>query len=310
MPLCHSSPDEFLFCIFAKATRLDWNDLKLFLAVARLGSIRGAAEELGLNQSTVNRRLEVLEHALKLQLFDATTRGHVLTAQGQALVDVAAPMQGQADAVVQAATLFARQSGGVVKLTAAPAIFGSLLGPVLAAFNQQHPDVSLSYDESERTLDLFAGDADIALRAGWTAPDDTFVSVWLQDHPWTAYCSPAYASKRGMPAQISDLSGHDVVRLGGKVGEGKGNQWFMAQTANARSAGLAEGVVSMRHILTAGLGVGILPTVIGDDQPGLVRCFGPVPELMASMWLVTTPQMSRDPRIKAFAALAKKMLRP
>ena len=104
---------------------MDWNDLKLFLAVARFGSIRAAAEELGLNQSTVNRRLEVLEHALKLQLFDATTRGHVLTAQGQALVDAAAPMQAQADAVVQAATLLARQTGGILKLTAAPAVFSS-----------------------------------------------------------------------------------------------------------------------------------------------------------------------------------------
>lgn len=289
---------------------MDWNDLKLFLAVARFGSIRAAAEELGLNQSTVNRRMDVLEHALKLQLFDATTRGHILTAQGQALVDAAAPMQAQADAVVQAARLLARQSGGVLKLTAAPALFGSFLGPILAAFQQQHPDVSLSYDESESALDLFAGEADIAVRAGWTAPDDRFVSVLLDYHPWTAYCSPAYAAKRGMPTQISDLCGHDIVGLGGKVGQGKGNQWFMEQATTARSAGLAENVASMKNILAAGLGVGILPTAIGDDAPGLVRCFDPVPEMMASMWLVTTPQMARDPRIKALTALAKKMLRP
>lgn len=289
---------------------MDWNDLKLFLAVARFGSIRAAAEELGLNQSTVNRRLEVLEHALKLQLFDATTRGHVLTAQGQALVDAAAPMQAQADAVVQAATLLARQTGGILKLTAAPALFSSFLGPVLAAFHQQHPGVNLSYHESERTLDLFAGEADIAVRAGWTPPDDRFASVRLQDHPWAVYCSPAYAAQRGMPAQISDLCGHDIVRLEGLVGKGRGNQWLMAQMVNARLSGLAESVTSMQKILAAGLGVGILPTVMGDDQPGLVRCFDPVPELMASMWLVTTPQMSRDPRIKAFTALAIKMLRP
>ena len=221
---------------------MDWNDLKLFLAVARFGSIRAAAEELGLNQSTVNRRLEVLEHALKLQLFDATTRGHVLTAQGQALVEAAAPMQVQADAVVQAATLLARQTGGILKLTAAPAVFRSFLEPVMAAFLQQYPGVNLSYHESERTVDLFAGEADIAMRAGWTAPDDTFVSVWLDYHPWAVYCSPAYAAKRGMPAQIGELYGHDIVRLEGMVGQGRGNQWFMAQAVNARISGLAEGV--------------------------------------------------------------------
>lgn len=289
---------------------MDWNDLKLFLTVARFGSIRAAAEDLGLNQSTVNRRLEVLEHALKLQLFDATTRGHVLTTQGQALVDAAAPMQLQADAVMQAATLLARQSGGILKLTAPAGLFSLFLGPVLAAFHQQHPGVNLSYHESERTLDLFAGQADIAVCAGWTPPDDRFASVRLQDHPWTVYCSPAYAAQRGMPAGISDLCGHDIVRLEGLVGQGRGNQWFMAQAAHARSAGLAESVTSMQKILAAGLGVGILPTVMGDDQPGLVRCFDPVPELMTSMWLVTTPQMARDPRIKALTALAKKMLRP
>ena len=289
---------------------MDWNDLKLFLAVARFGSIRAAAEELGLNQSTVNRRLEVLEHALKLQLFDATTRGHVLTAQGQALVDAAAPMQAQAEAVAQTALLMARRMAGTLKITAPQTMFKEHVAPVIAEFHLSHPDVHLNYDGSERLLDLLAGEADIAFRAGDVPPDPRFRADKMQDHLWAIYCSAAYAARRGVPTSVAGLAGHDVVALGGRIGQRPGNQCFMAQLAGAQVTGIAEGVPNMQQILLAGLGVGTLPCITGDAEPDLQRCFAPLPELTTALWLVTTAEQSRDPRVQAFVSLAIKMLRP
>ena len=288
---------------------MDWNDLKLFLAVARIGSIRAAAEELGLNQSTVNRRLEVLEHALKLQLFDATTRGHVLTAQGQALVDAAAPMEAQADCVAQTAQLLARRMTGSLKITAPQALFKRHIAPIIAEYHQTHPDVYLNYDESERIFDLAAGEADIAFRAGPLPPSDQFWSTKAQDHAWAVYCSPAYAARRGMPANMADLRNHDVVALGGAIAQGPGNQWYMARLAGVKVSAIAEGVNSMQKVLSAGLGVGIMPCISADDEPGLQQCFDPIPELTSALWLVTTHELSRDPRVKAFVALALKRMK-
>lgn len=282
---------------------MNWDDLKLFLAVARLGSIRAAAQEMGVNQSTVNRRLECLEHALKVTLFDATTRGHVLTAQGQAMVEAATPMQVAADTVVQAAHLASRQMAGSLKITGPQALFQNHIAPILAQFHQSHPGIHLQYDDNERILDLLAGEADIAFRAGWIAPDDRLWSVKWQENPWAIYCSPAYAALRGKPTCITDIYNHDLVHLGGVIGNGPGAQWFMGQLPDIKISGLAESVNSMQKILTAGLGVGMLPKLAGETS-GLTRCFDLPPEINANVWLVTTHALSRDNRVKAFVALA------
>jgi DNA-binding transcriptional LysR family regulator len=285
---------------------MNWDDLKLFLAVARLGSIRAAAQEMGVNQSTVNRRLECLEHALKVTLFDATTRGHVLTPQGQAMVEAATPMQIAADTVVQAAHLASRQLAGSLKITAPQAMFQKDLAPLIAEFHHSQPGIHLHYDDNERILDLLAGEADIAFRAGWHPPDARLWSTKLQDHPWAVYCSPAYAALRGKPERIADIYNHDLVRLGGLVGIGAGTQWFMDQLPGIKISGLAEGVNSMQKTLMAGLGVGLLPHISGEgERSGLTRCFDLPPEMNSHMWLVTTHALIRDDRVKAFVALAK-----
>lgn len=289
---------------------MDWNDLKLFLTVARLGSIRAAALELGVNQSTVNRRLAVLEHAVKLRLFDATTRGHVLTAQGLALAEAAAPMQAQAEAVAQAAQLLTRRMTGTLKITAPQTLFKEYVAPVIAEFHLTHPDVHLNYDGSERLLDLIAGEADIAFRAADVPPDARFRADKVQDHLWTVYCSTAYAARRGVPGSVADLAGHDVVALGGRIGQRPGNKWFMQQIAAAKVTGIAEGVPNMQQVLLAGLGVGTLPCITGDAEPGLQQCFAPLPELTTALWLVTTAEQGRDPRVQAFVALVLRRMRP
>ena len=288
---------------------MDWDDLKLFLSVARLGSIRAAALELGVNQSTVNRRLEVLEQAVKLRLFDVTTRGHVLTAQGLALAGAATPMQAQAEAVAQAAHRLTRRMTGTLKITAPQTIFKEHVAPVIAEFHLSHPDVHLNYDGSERLLDLIAGEADIAFRAADVPPDPRFRADKVHDHLWAIYCSPAYAARRGVPGSVADLAGHDVVALGGRIGQRPGNEWFMQQIAAAKVTGIAETVPNMQQILLAGLGLGTLPCITGDAEPGLQRCFAPLPELTTTLWLVTTAEQSRDPRVQAFVALALRRMR-
>lgn len=299
----------FCFADLQRWPWVDWNDLKLFLTVARLGSIRAAAQALGVNQSTVNRRLDCLEHALGLTLFDITTRGHVLTVQGRALADAAAPMQDQAEVVLRMAQGLTRKLTGTLKITAPQALFKDSIAPIIAEFHHCHPHIHLSYDDSERVLDLLAGEADIAFRAGWVRPDDRFWSARACDHLWAVYCSHAYAERRGVPGGLGDLHGHDLVSLGGPVGLGQGNQWFMARLSGISIAGVAEGVNSMQKILMAGLGVGILPCVSGDQEPRLLRCFDPLPEMTSHLWVVTTPVLSRDPRVKAFTDLALKRMR-
>lgn len=283
---------------------MDWNDLKLFLAVARTGSIRGAATELGVNQSTVNRRIDVLEHHLNLVLFDRSTRGFALTEQGRAIADVAAPMETDAARVLTEAEHLRRSLRGTLKITAPQTVGVLFVAPIIEAFRSLYPDVLVEYDGSEKRFDLHAGEADVAFRAGFAEPDPSHAFDLVNQHHWGVYCSPTFAQQHGMPACMEDIRHFAVVALSGSIGGGPANEWFMRHVDPARISGVASSVPNMANILHAGLGVGILPVVSAFQEKTLCMCFGPIPELTSRMWLVTTPEARRKPRVAAFVKVA------
>lgn len=283
---------------------MDWNDLRLFLAVARLGSIRAAAAELGVNQSTVNRRMDVLEHDLNLVLFDRSTRGFVLTAQGSAMAEAAAPMQAQADRVRAEAERLRRTLTGRLKLTAPHSVGVAFIAPIIEAFTARHPQVLVEYDGSERRYDIAAGEADIAFRSTFEAPGPALAFDLLAEQPWGVYCSRNFAARHGKPACLEDLGRFPVVALGGAVGGTPQHESFMRHVDPARISGVAASVPNMRNVLHSGLGVGVLPYLAADLEENLCLCFGPLPELTARMWLVTTHDARREPLVAAFVKIA------
>lgn len=288
---------------------MDWNDLRLFLAVARLGSIRAAAADLRINQSTVNRRMDVLEHDLDLVLFDRSTRGLVLTDVGRSIAAVADPMQAQADRVKAEADRQRRAVGGVLKITAPHVIGATLVAPILEAFRQGCPDVLVEYDGSERTYDLQAGEADVAFRAGFATPDPSLAFDLLFEFAWAVYCSRSFAARHGMPACAQDLERFPMVALGGGVGSAPPVREFMRHAGDRRICAVAGSVPNMRNILHADLGVGLLPMIAARHEPELQMCFGPIDALRSPMWLVTTPEARRQPRVAAFVKVAIRWFR-
>jgi DNA-binding transcriptional LysR family regulator len=287
-----------------KGPMFDWNDIRLFLSVARTGSTRAAAQELGLNQTTVARRMEVLEHELSLRLFDRTTRGHRLTEQGQALCETAQPMREAAEAVERRARALGRTLSGTIRITAAEVVFSHLVAPVVAEFRREHPEVQVEYDSSEGFLDLAAGEADLAFRATVAPSDERLFGQKLGEVAWAVYCSRAYAAANGMPACIGEVRNHAVVAFTGPVGRRPGDLWFMSHADPARVAGTSNTVSNVTAVLRTGAGVGCLPCFHADAEPLLVRCFPPPPEMTTAIWLLTTPERRRVPQIEAFIGLA------
>lgn len=283
---------------------MDWNDLKLFLAVARLGSIRAAASELGVNQSTVNRRMDVLEHDLNLVLFDRSTRGFVLTGQGSAVAETAAPMQAQSDRIRVEAERLRRCLTGTLKITAPHSVGITYIAPIIEAFSARYPQVLVEYDGSERRFDIAAGEADIAFRYAYDEPDASLAFDLMDEQPWGVYCSRSFAERHGMPACLADLGRFPVVALGGAIGSTPQHEGFMRDLGPARISGVAASVPNMRNVLHSGLGVGVLPYLAADLEANLCLCFGPLPGLTSWMWLVTTPEARRETRVAAFVKIA------
>lgn len=282
----------------------DWNDIRLFLAVARAGSTRAAAQELGLNQTTVARRMEVLEHGLKLRLFERTPRGHRLTDQGRTIAEAAEPMREAAEAIRRKAQAVGRALSGTIRITASEVVFNAFVTGLVAEFRRKHPEVQIESDSSEHFLDLAGGEADIAFRGTLKPTDERLVGQKLCDVAWSVYCSRAYADAHGMPRRIEEVRDHDVIAFVGPVGKRPGDLWFMSYADPARVVGSSNTVLNMISHLRAGLGVGCLPCFHGDLERDLLRCFPPSPEMQTAIWLLAAPDRRRIPQVDAFVRLA------
>lgn len=282
----------------------DWDDIRLFLAVSRAGSALAAARALGLNQTTVTRRIDALEHALGLSLFERLNRGYRLTEEGRALSEAAARMAAAAEEFGSAAEAQSRQVRGTIRITAPEIIFAQLVAPIVAEYREKFPEVLFEYDSSEVLVDLVNGEADVAFRSTEQAHNERLVAQKLAEMYWTAYCSRDYAERHGMPRSPAEVQSHRVVVFGGPAAQRRGHLWFMSQVDPARIAGQSNTVLNMASVLRAGEGVGILPCLLGDQDPLLVRCFPPVPELNATLWLLTSPEKRQIPRIARFVELA------
>lgn len=282
----------------------DWGDMRLFLEVAKAGSAAGAARVVGVNQTTLSRRMTALEHHLGLTLFVRASVGFTLTEEGQALYLAAQQMAEAADKVMLLANAQRRALSGTIRVTAPEAIFAVFLAPIIAEFRQAHPEVRISYDASGAFADVVNGDVDIAFRATEKAIDERLMAQKVGEIGWGLYCSDRYAQMRGRPERLQDLPGHSIVAYEGQVAEREGNFWFMRQVNPAQVDGYSNTVINMANILRAGLGVGLLPCFQGDGEPGLQRCCGPFPQARSLLWMLSAPSQRRVPRVDAFARLA------
>ncbi|MFL6830362.1 MAG: LysR family transcriptional regulator [Sphingomicrobium sp.] len=278
---------------------LDWNDLKFFLAVAREGSTLAAGRALRVSQTTVARRIAALEAALKLPLFDRRQAGYVVTPAGAELLDKAEQVEAAALGFADAAEVRTRELTGTVCMTTHEMFTATLLAPMLRQLHELHPEIVIEFDTSERNLDLGAGEADIAIRStGAKQQPAGVVGRRICKDDWTLYCSRDYAEKHGLPRTKDDLKRHTLIGGGGP------NLW-RHYLAWLRELGLEENVAvhhaSATGLLSgvrSGLGIGVLPCVIADAEPDLVRCFPPREGHGRMLWLLTHERVRHTPRVR------------
>lgn len=279
---------------------MQWDDLRYVLAVARTGSAMRAAGVLGVNQTTVLRRLDAVEAALGVAVFERSTSGQVLTRAGRLVAEAAERMEEQARRLDTALAAQRRTLTGSVRLTTSEVLAGRLVAPCMRTFHALYPGIPVELITTDDRLNVAAGEADVALRASARPEGAGIVAQRLPDLDWTVYCSRGYAAERGLPESRAALRGHDVVGLEGRMGQLPGWRWLSAATPGAAIVVRSNSFVSLVSNLKAGLGIGALPTIIGDAEPDLVRCLAPPPELKAELWLIVREELKAEPHIRAF----------
>ena len=257
------------------AMSLDWNDLQYFLSVARGGSTLAASRELRVSQTTVARRITALEQAVGLTLFEKRPAGYALTASGAELLAHAEAVEAAATRFDNAAGASTRDLSGTVRLTTEEILSMTVLAPMLRELHDMHPRIHIELDSAQTIRDLGAGEADIALRSTSQSQPAGVVGRALCKDDWTLYCSREYASRHGVPKNKDELKNHSLV------GGGGGNLW-RAYSAWIKELGL-EDQVAVQHGSSAGLlsgvrsgfGIAVLPCMVGDGDPDLIRCLPP-----------------------------------
>lgn len=277
-----------------------------FARAASLGSYTAAARSLGISPSAVSKSVQRLEQHLGLTLFNRTTRSLTLTAEGRDLNERALRLLRAAEEIEQAAVASQSEPAGTLRVAASLPIGVYILAPALPRFRERYPELSVDLRLDDRFVDLVEEGIDVALRVG-DLGDSRFLSKRLSPHRVSAFASPAYLARRGVPRHPDELAGHDLVnfrfqssgqafswqfRIGGRNVEMQPNAGLVADVSDAVGA-----------IVAAGAGIGMSPTFVaapyvarGELVP-ILQAFAVERSSIIAVW----PQGRRlNPNVRAF----------
>lgn len=277
---------------------MDWDDLKITLAIARHGSLNAAARALGTTQPTVSRRLDGLEQRVGVKLFERAANGLSPTPLCAALVESLSQMEDGARAVER--RIAARDTGlqGLITVTSLAWFGDDVLAPLLARFCAQHKLVSIDLINDPRRFNLSRGEADIALRIG-TFDQADLVERKMADVSYGLYASREYLDRHGPPDFDKGCDGHRVVTLVDSPIKVVPMEWLKAIAPKARSVLQTNGMQSHIASAEAGEAMAALPRVLGDRRSGLVRFEPPLAEPFQAVKLGVHADMRDTPRIRA-----------
>jgi DNA-binding transcriptional LysR family regulator len=280
---------------------IDWSDLRFVLAVARTGSALRAAQLLGVNQTTVMRRIDQLEAAIGADLFERKQSGYHLTSLGERVAAAAARIGDEVTALESMIGAEQRTLSGRVRFTASEALASCVVAPLLADFRKGQPGITIELVVDDRRLDLSRGDADVALRTGSRPDGAGIVARRLPDVAWSVYCGRSYAEDHGAPVSVVQLDGHPLLMVDGALASRPPSLFLVRAAPHSAVSARSNSLANVVSALKAGLGIAMLPCLIGDADPDLVRCLPPVDGIESEMWLIVREDVKSAPHVRAFA---------
>jgi DNA-binding transcriptional LysR family regulator len=290
---------------------MDWSDLRYALAIGRLGSVAAAARQLGVNATTVQRRLDALERRLGARLFDRARSGYQPTDAGHVVIEQARRMADQADEIERRVLGRDRELTGPLRVTTAFVVMEHLLPAPLADFARAYPGIEVEVVENAFLVDLSRRsadsaqtwarlEADVALRLSASVAEHlvgrqlgmtqcrvyarrgaadlpqtvTPLATLLRDAPWVAF-------ERDANSRVYD-------------------RWMRQHLAQAKVRVRVDIFNAKAAMLRTGIGVGLLPTFMEARHPELVAVSDVIPEVSVPVWMLTHPDLRHTARVRAF----------
>lgn len=270
---------------------MNWDDLRVFLAVARAGSISGGARQLDLQHSTVSRRVNKLEADMGVRLFDKLAQGCALTAAGQKLMQAAGRMEQEVlsvDGVVVGADL---KLSGPLRVTTIDNLATTVLMPIFAEFSRRNPKVTLHLMTSNRDASLAQRDADVAIRLT-NSPPDTLIGKRVSRVASAIYGSRDYIRNLEENGGEAEWLGVECCRFH--------RAWTRECCEEQEHRFYVDDTLLTQAALRQGAGLSILPCFLGDPDPELERYGEPNPDWELGLWILLHPDLKRTGRVLAF----------
>lgn len=289
---------------------LDWNDLRYFLAVHRSGNLARAGAELGINATTVSRRLTALEEQVHARLFDRTPDGYVLTTAGTDLVAHAERMETEALALERIVVGADTRAQGSVRMTVTEMLATRFIMPFLSRFHAQNPGVTLEIECTNRTVSLARREADIALRLA-RPREDNVATKKLASIPIALYASQGYLAARGLPKDPDkSLAGHQVILFANSRTFELENTWLMERVDGAHVALRSDSVSSVYAATVGSLGIALLPRAVADRDTRLARIETKSTPEPRVIWQAVHVDLQKNARIRAVLDFLGEILVP
>lgn len=274
--------------------RFAWDDLRVFLAVARTGSLSGAAKALGVNHSTVFRRINAFENALGVRLFERLPTGYALSVAGEEMQASAARVEREIERVDLRITGQDLKLEGTLVVTTTDTIIENFLAPHLLAFRRAYPGIRLDLVIDNQNINLSKRQADIAVRPTRNPPES------LVGRRIAGIAFAPYAAKSYMKDRTPDLGALDWLAVDESLAHLSAAKWFRDTLPDATVVLRANSLLGLLHTCAAGLGAATLGCFMGDTHKNLVRLADPIPDAATALWLLTHEDLRHTGRVRAF----------
>lgn len=272
---------------------MDWDNLKIFLALAREGTTRGACDKLGVASTTVMRRIDAFEDQMDVRLFDRMGGGYKLTAAGQELIKKAVLIEEQVLEIERNLSGLDRKTEGIIRVSVASGLLDYLLMPFFKTLSQTYPDTYLDIDVSNRFVDIARLESDVAIRLTNDPSShlpESLVGRKHMDIDKAIYCAKDYNIKD--KSNINWIGWHKQVDF---------SQWVaVSPFPKAPVKWTLNDMGSIASAVQGAAGISYLPCFIGDQLSGVKRVKAEAPSFGFECWVVTHKDLHKAARIKLF----------
>ncbi|MAY46966.1 Cyn operon transcriptional activator (plasmid) [Paracoccaceae bacterium] len=286
----------------------DWNDLKYFLALHRTKRMTAAAHALGVDQTTVARRIRALEKSIGTQLFIRRANAYELTTAADRLLPIATEVERSSNRVQEQVAGEAVRLQGTIRIGAPDGLGTFFLPPVLALFQHENPDVNIELLAMSREFRLADQEAHLSLNLS-LPKSGRLLARKMTDYHLHFFAAPDYLNRHGWPAAMEDLCGHRIVGYIPEI-------LFSSELRYLEDLGLAPSVRfasnsmnAQREAIREGAGIGILPRFMALNDPGLVPVLTDTYLLKRTVWILSHQSTEDISRVRALSDFLQKVSR-